>query len=482
MLIDSRKLTAWNVRKNDVWTRSKLCSLNDVKIRFSKLIRDGYEIVEAPTSGTIDLTSYSNSEHKYLLIWKDIEPTGTITVDESKTLYDSGGSIISNGGNVVIFGVKINSVNQVKKYLLEINFDVTDGDDYSHVLHIEYAKINIVVSLNKILNQIDFNFSILTGGPDAYANFPDIVNSNMNNVDCYNVNYGSSGVPTLLNQCRIIETIGGKHLDINMLGTLQNCVLKNETTAFFQLFGTIATKNTMLHIGGFILDFDSDDKNNILYANNANFYPIASGYKDVILENTNKTDSEILNRRDSLDTAALQNVSNYKTLAATVVQERRSFRGTLGRIKRQYYNVRFEQDKLVDPGFKYFDDDDLLIVKREEEEAVLISDSGGPRKIKSLTFYENDGATEYNYRNDENFLIIADDGAGIKAVFAWYKGALRPTVFSDVWDDTVYTIETVFQIWRPPSDISIRNMWMTNDGPLSGNVLYKDLTSVVVIP
>ncbi|RJR31901.1 MAG: hypothetical protein C4574_00680 [Candidatus Latescibacterota bacterium] len=177
-----------------------------------------------------------------------------------------------------------------------------------------------------------------------------------------------------------------------------------------------------------------------------------------------------------LDLAKITNTALYSNLAAIFTPIRKTIRGVRGSITRKYYKVDFVEFHPVDDAHKHFDMDDCLVIRRTEEEAVLVG-----KTIIDLRLY--DGETEYDYRKDTSFLIVAENvlDATEKTVFAWHNNRLYPTIFGDYWNGKEYEITFCFQIFETPDDVEVRNYDAWDDSEMVGSLTYQDKTSKVIV-
>lgn len=147
---------------------------------------------------------------------------------------------------------------------------------------------------------------------------------------------------------------------------------------------------------------------------------------------------------------------------------------------RQYYNLDFLANYFFYDALKNWTLNKYWLVKREDCEAVLLT---AQKYIKGLAFYSNAGATTpYTYTNDENVIIRATNATtGETHFFIWYNGELRKTVYSNPQADTIYTVEAVFQIWKPESFSEILNSFeILTNAPVTGSGLFNNMDNEVV--
>lgn len=151
---------------------------------------------------------------------------------------------------------------------------------------------------------------------------------------------------------------------------------------------------------------------------------------------------------------------------------------------RTNYSMTFYGNNPIPDEVKKFSQDQYFFVQREDIETDLAS-SSGVKSIYNYNFYNTTAASsEYDYSNDENFLIKcyrASDTSQV-ATFAYFNNQLYPTVFSDVWDDNVYIIENCFMIWEIESITDLKapirdkdSKQGITDGPLQGTIRFNNL-------
>jgi len=143
------------------------------------------------------------------------------------------------------------------------------------------------------------------------------------------------------------------------------------------------------------------------------------------------------------------------------------------------YTMQFTSAEVPDE-LKYFGPGYVNVVQREDYEYDILVNQ---KYIKNFALYSDSGCTvSFPFQSDENFYILAEDGNGIKAVFCWYGNRLFPTILTEIWDDTVYTIKHIFQIWRQISKSGISEYYQDPDtkkgisnGILEGEVKFKNI-------
>lgn len=185
----------------------------------------------------------------------------------------------------------------------------------------------------------------------------------------------------------------------------------------------------------------------------------------------------------ALNTAEIINDENFKNLDVIISSSLNNVRVAGNEYSRRYYEFSFHDSNIVGSEFKtmFAREQSLLVVWRDDLDDTFVNDESGALKIKNLALFEHDGETPYDYRNNENFFLLAEDSDGAECVFCWYQGIVYPSAFSDYWDDYEYTITRCFQILEAPEKMTWRNKINgIDDSPVEGSGSWKDCTSVYV--
>lgn len=184
-----------------------------------------------------------------------------------------------------------------------------------------------------------------------------------------------------------------------------------------------------------------------------------------------------------IDTAGIMTDSNFDSLDALISTSLENIRGTGYQYSRRYYQLSFQDSNIVSEDFKtmFAREQSLLVIWRDDLDETFVTEAGGARTIRNLLLCEHDGTTAYDYRNNENFFLLAEDSGGNEAVFSWYQGMIFPTAFTDFWDNTVYTIKRCFQLLEPPDKLTWRNKINGMlDSPIECSAQFQDMTSMYV--
>jgi hypothetical protein len=187
---------------------------------------------------------------------------------------------------------------------------------------------------------------------------------------------------------------------------------------------------------------------------------------------------------DAVDFTSFKDVdADYKT--EYVIDNTKYFNtGT-----RTNYSMTFYANNPIPDDIKRFSQDQNFFIQREDIETDIAS-SSGVKSIYNYNFYDTTSfASEFDYDNDENFLIKAYRASDTSQVaeFEFYNNNLYPTVFSDIWDDSVYIIENAFQILEIESITDLKQTIRDKetkqgitDGPLAGTIKFNNLDNEIL--
>jgi hypothetical protein len=187
---------------------------------------------------------------------------------------------------------------------------------------------------------------------------------------------------------------------------------------------------------------------------------------------------ELTSTVKELNLDLIDNDSAYEDFDVDVYQETVTSYNALGAVKTIKYRLEFSiETQLVNDIFKYFSFDDWIIRKRFEEEELLVG-----KKITNYTLYDENGADEYDYRNDANFFIECVDTLGNTAIMAWYAGKILETDYADYVYKNEYTITRCFQLLVPDSTVSgLRNIRVQEDSPMTGSITYTNFQEGIIL-
>jgi hypothetical protein len=498
----------WNAQRSDLIYRELRASKSEIEKYLADLISNGYTIVDAPASGDLDLTSETNANRKYVVVWKTNDPTGTVNIDLTSSMTDSSGSILGNG-KVVILGCKLNTYNQVTNSYLSLDLQFDKNEDYSDDLELRYMSVDFTFSgILGTADKISFNNIETTSGFEHFGDITmDYCNIDINGGAGLLINIPVSRDFEITNSYFYIsESIGycafgwyGAYT-----GKFTNCVFETNSGASgyfgFAGFGyggafTLNFENTIF-INSLIeiKDEASTSDKSIIYISNsgytngsANNYVFKQGYPDrqqfLSSDSTNW----------ALDYTEVNTSGNYSDdLQALITPEFEYTQVPGNDWNRRYYNLNFRSNYQFLDEFKtmFAPETSVLVWWRQDLETDStfgLKVSGSEKKIKNLLLYDNDGTTLTDYRNNENFFILAKDASNNYVVVAWFMGLIYPTVFTDFWDGTTYTVEKVFNLLEPPAQSAARvgmhdfkNDSRIEDGPIDATVRMFDLTSYYV--
>ncbi len=499
MLTNTFSVEAKNLYIPDVWTIQKQIRRIDIIRVIAEYLQQGYEIVDAPsTAATIDLTSYTISSKKALVVWRDA-PSGYITVDVTHTMNDSTGPL----DQVVILGVQLDAYNQPENpsfYSTPISIYLTGdavGLNYGGKLTFKYMNMYLASSVTYYkFRGVNFNDNLILIHA-AYLTFYSC-NFYGNKITLYN----TTGEVLIYSWYSDIEILDNHFTHINAyqqsLGIKSangyKVTLKND---YFYGIGlgsgrvgleSFSTSSDIVNMTNVLLEDCRggygncySDAINYIFVKNSS---LTSGvtHKNVLVQWTGDiSQGQIFTGKNVLDTDIITDDTDNLPMDARITPDIDNIDGTTSYVKRMYYSLQFQPEYEMDRELKYFDKLSLFRIKRTELMDIFVNDTNGARKIKNLQFLEYDGATLYTFRDDENFMLHAT-ASGVEAWFAWYKGQLRTTSLGDVWPDTVYTIDYVFQLWKPPARFSWQNAMPYSNSGINANGQFQEMTSIFVIP
>lgn len=210
-------------------------------------------------------------------------------------------------------------------------------------------------------------------------------------------------------------------------------------------------------------------------------FPTFSIYKGGVLLNRVNLQRQTFLSDDyaayTLDTSAITNDANFIGLNATLTVSPENYTGTGYQYTRLYYTLAFDSSMKMDDCFKtMFSQADSLLIVRRDDWLETIADY----TINNLQFLD-ESDNVINYRNNENYFILTDEGA----ILSWYNGRIYPTKFNTppLWE-TDYTPAAVFQLLEPPDkptySMSFLNYYH-NDMPIEGSVQFRDVTNSYVL-
>lgn len=489
---------AWTAKKSDFWTTTIMSRKAQIEKKLSDLITAGYTLVNGPTSGFIDLTAQTSSSHKYVVIWRSV-PSGVVTIDIAKTMTDTGGNIITNGGDVVVLGILLNSFNQViDSYLDLILFQGSYSQDFQKKLTFSY--LSIIKNSSSAREFININFIndtyINSAGfdtlTDPYMEWCQILNTGSGDITI-----GIDGSDVTLKNVLVDYqgSTGGFVLSGNedprtlYLDNVrvQNCISGSSKIGFSIYSGPSPTSVMYMELNNVFFKNSKLETNSKWTANVGKNLVFINGLTinfgtilNLVFYDINDNQYELGNC-DVLDIDAIETTNNYSLLEAVFWDSRASIRKRLATITRNGFETDFQEN--VEIGLEHKNTGDEYYRNIQELEMIddLINHPSGPLVIKNLSFYDNTGTTLIDYRNDLSFLIIARDSSGNPAVFGYHDERLYPTVYTDVWNGVDYEVEFCFSMKRMPENTKLRNVNFDDNSPISGSLDCQDMTSAVII-
>lgn len=393
--------------------------------------------------------------------------------------------------DVRILGIKINvttykieTINQTIKFICE--YSTSAHREFNDKLTLSFVKVYFGTNRSDGWNTghyyISFNNCELHLMDYTEVLDMDVFDSNIVYFEGITSN-ALSGLnrDTLVSNCQIIISNSGTLGKI----TIQNCEVigllsstlvqfGNSPAGVFCIAENIYCEN--IKVRHFV------ESSGILYVKNCT---IDWAFGGILLRSAH-LDRQWFIPRDStppvLNTAAsggLMDSANYQSLNVTISSSLELVSYAGNDYSFRYYELSFTDTGIVGDDFKtmFAKEQSNLVVWRDDLDEEFVNAAGGALKINNLALFENDGATLYDYRNNENFFLLAEDADGNECVFCWYQGMVYPTAFHDFWDDTEYTIKRCFQILEPPDKITWRNKINEYlDSPIEGSGSFKDLT------
>lgn len=384
---------------------------------------------------------------------------------------------ISPHTSIIITGIKINTYNKIEKIDLESKIDFSNNGVaiVCEFWYMNITKMPVIVNPCKF-----FKFSNIT--IDCNADTTQYINDSL----FYNVNINFNDHSISVVDCNY-ENVNFDSIYIINTGdsVFTNCII-NDSHVSLGVSTNVDFDNTVFIDSQFDNSGASALTKNIIYLQGdivfngeVNNYLFINTHPD---RQTFIPDSVTFETIDTTDTTGLMTDANYQSLDTLISTSLANVRVTGGQYSRRFYEMAFKPNNAIDADFKtmFAREQSLLVIWRDDLDETFVTDTGGARKIKNLAFYENDGTTAYDYRNNENFLILTEDADGNEVTFAWYQGLVYGTYFSDFWDDTTYTIKRIFQILEPPENLTWRNILPYADSPIECSASFKEMVSVFV--
>ncbi len=191
-------------------------------------------------------------------------------------------------------------------------------------------------------------------------------------------------------------------------------------------------------------------------------------------------ESDIYDGEKALDITTIQSTANYILQNCKVQPGYNIVDTVVGRFIRNTYNISLAPgwNPPVDDLLKETNADTFWIVKREDIEGTLDG-----MIIKNLKLYDS-GLNLYDYKSNDNFIIIANNVTKGNAVFCFYNNKVKGTEFSDWFLDTSYTITDCFILMEVNEIADLQNIVPSTalaDCPLeAGNITFNSYDNEVV--
>lgn len=452
-------------------------------------VADGYTLFAGPSSGDIDLSG--ETAGKYLVYWTSA-PTGTVNVVANTITATSG-----THESVVIFGGLLGALHSSKKIssFMSATFNFTGSYDFNSIIEFVGVDISIpTLSASLTIQEIDFTL--------CNVNFPAGAGYQFKTQDCSfstcNIKHDSTN-PSEINYTidsefsnnMIYRTAltGASTLKIQKTGTnsiiLKNCLFYDVTGNFYCTVtaGDDGYLQNCGFINSYMLIYAGISFLSKIFTQNCELYSISGNYIETPLRDTQKFIFGVpaIDFDDTVDFADFVNVTC--DISRTDEADSRLF----GFGNENFYELQFGGDAMVPDALKKgVGDGYYWFIRRRDFEETLLGAT-----IYNLSLYTAGGhTTELDFSSDENFLILAEDSSGNKAVLVWYSNQLYPTVYSDTWDGTDYEILNCFQIWEPESRSNLRNVFRNypedkhtgiTDSPMTGKIRFNNLDREILI-
>jgi len=411
------------------------------------------------------------------------------TIPDDTTDYKVGGadSIVAGDvtihDDVVVMGIKIDVWSQITKFDLQLNVYFLGGDeDFTNKLTLYFLNLKVAGASYSYHYGIKFsNNSIDFHG--TQVNFFERCN-------CYNNTITISRLTHLGSNCELINNIitGGPQ---NSYIYFDNLKLKNlyldDVSIFFSgSFSPTEPISNVCVIESHIYN-QLGSASFLLFVRDVTFSNYAIGgliLKPAYPDRQTFISDEVTEW--TLDIDGVMTDGNFAKFDTMISTNLKNFRVAGNEYSRRYYQFSFLDNHEIPDKFKtmFAREQSVLVIHRDDLDEVLVNAAGGAKKIKNLQLYENNGTTPFDYRNNENFLMVIEGADAVKRVVCWYEGMVFPSAFSDFWDNTEYTILRCFQLLEPPEDVVWRNRSIgqnyKENCPVEGSMSFQDMTSIFV--
>lgn len=513
MLKNSKLLNIISKRKKDFWTEEALdWNLEEVQAWLNQKINDGYSLYNMTTEGNSFGPLAGKTAGKWIIVWTN-DPSGTYQMNQTIT---SGWSGVQHT-DVIITGIKLGAgmtssiynVIGVKPVGLSVETATTG---YKNIISLQYGSFSINNGLGidqdlkglyfkncnlSITNRTTANKTVTLQNDSASSAIPLLENVNctlytMNDTHFNIIHTGNTAGNfairnTVINQQTNNTGSQWVYLKGNTAGTGYYFNAKN--TKFLGNFSiysgiTYGFSNCLFGYSLFGLNGKLDIVSSVSYANNTVNIPSLlslTGYTknytfvpykeyQVIVDGKNRLDHSVI---AGLNTTSLE-------MNADIRYTRKTIKGILGTVKRNYYSINFRKNTVIDDSLKNFDDMDYFLVWRKDLEAEFTNFGTDVYTDGYNIIYNN---AIVNYTNDESLLILIEDTSNQYGynVVAYHKGKINTTVFGqNLIIGSTYKMKRIFQIFEFPEEVSVSNAYNIDDAPLDASITVQDITSKVV--
>jgi len=474
MLKNSRSLYIQNVKNTDLITNNLEHRRGDADALIRYYLSLGYTIYDVVAEGGFG-NLQTNAIGTYLVVWIGANPTGTYIV--------GGGNFALHTG-LVITGIRLDSSYNVISYNNSVNLDTVAHAQFDGKNHLTLAFINssIIFQLLGIKGIVDSTISTTTF--IDLNDLTDINNSYFTGAGQIDLTM-AIGTSTIFTNCKFNINIYSYY----STGSVKfvNCLLSGTMSliGFYQAFPAFNGFIDIIANNLFVDNSASITLTRITCTTGNNIFNVP--YNAIITGSINALNilrTNILfwyDYKSQLTTSYFTSTAGYTEILGTFSYQRKSIRGFLGTIKRNFYYLQFDPVFQITDSLKYNDDNDLMLVWRSDLETEL-SSTYLIAKIKNYQFYKTDGTTLIStYRNAESFLMLVQrDSTSAYTYMAWHKGEIWSTIYGETWLDSLYTIVRCFHILEFPEEVSFKNLYNYTNSPMEATYLMQDATSKVV--
>lgn len=468
MLKNNKTMKVQNLKRSDIIIPTLNNRVEIAKQVFQSYLEAGYSVYDVVAEGGFNNLS-GKTAGKWLCVWINGTPTG------SYTIYNAA---FSTHTKVAIMGIRVDSIYNI------VNIDspfslVGSSSPVSGLNKFEIVFCNVTFKSQLAgLSKLQYSNFITDNQEIDLNSLSTIESCTLDKISFGSYSLTDPGNEILFNNCKIKSSVSTSYSSSYL--RLKNCSIESSITMGEPAAPTrldIRYDNVRVLSGvTYTIKATCLTSSNILYNNGGTIAGNISGL--IINYISNNTAAQI---NYSLIVTSLLSSANYTTASITPTYTRKSIRGYLGTIKRNYYQLNFNPQNTISDTLKYNDDNDLLVWYRDDIEADLTSASIA--KIKNLTYYQTDGVTAVTtFRDSESYLIIAerDSTAGTYGIFGYHKGQLYPTAYSEIWDNELYTIKRVINILEYPEEVTYSNLYNIANSPIEASYLMQDQTSKVI--